>query len=852
MGVDEEFTIETIHEIYKAIFKLDHNKKHYNGLLKSCIDCINEKILIRPQINLKNADKVAKSKLVAMGDIHGDLPNLIEILMASRTLDAEQRFLGEQDRVIVQVGDLIDRGVYSLETYLYIRIMQERARKEGREFILCVGNHELHLIKGVNIDHPSDETKENLERSKLLRRMLFEDIKNDRLKLAAFHKNYLFVHAGFEKLVIELFVFEKLKALQELRELKIVGELWNDSDSVLLQRLEKEIEIRKEIIDQDSIAISTIFEKSQKNRALKVINGEKIEVKTLTAWMKEKDISFHNLVTWANNQLKLYCERRGEHAEYQGVAYSVAELVVELITLQRKSYFQIKNEKRITSEFIVIGGHTITDSRKIERKGKYVFLDTNIHTAPCWGRLSFLYEKKGRLSSFYKKKSGKQWKENKLFKEGWKDDAGKMSPDSHDEQQTIEPIAFSEGINQKIKKAFTQENVKFQYALGVCYAKGKEVEKNSEAAFWWYRQAAKNGRAKAQYMLGLHCAKKGDIEGAVKWYCRATRNDGEVFSRWVEKNGNALVQYIMGVCYFDGDGVQENSEKAVVLFTKAAKKNHARAQYLLAVCYANDNGVKTPIRQLSPKEAAESIARLATEDEIFLINEKEGVKILFRTEAGNNQMEKLVVSKEEFRDISQLKFDGSVIDKAKMPGVYKTVYMRTALNLFLESAKNGDVQAQFALGQLYADGIRVKEDIAMAMKWYAQAMENCRKQSGRSFVDEGKEGEEDKKTEIEVVRFAGKDRALAAYALCEDYEDDALFKRIGDMKDNLNREMKQFGINVKDKPFGIFTDFAEDKAVNKRIFFWFGKSKAKGTVESGTESTVQRISVFVTAKRKTP
>ena len=98
------------------------------------------------------------------------------------------------------------------------------------------------------------------------------------------------------------------------------------------------------------------------------------------------------------------------------------------------------------------------------------------------------------------------------------------------------------------------------------------------------RAGADKGDAKARYELGraffsgtLGVAK--DEAEAVKWFRKAA-----------EQNV-ADAQYNLGVCYAIGQGVTEDDAEAVKWFRKAAEQNYADAQYNLGVCYDSGEGV---------------------------------------------------------------------------------------------------------------------------------------------------------------------------------------------------------------------------------------------------------------------
>ena len=54
---------------------------------------------------------------------------------------------------------------------------------------------------------------------------------------------------------------------------------------------------------------------------------------------------------------------------------------------------------------------------------------------------------------------------------------------------------------------------------------------------------------------------------------------------------NARACHYMGICCYEGIGVNQNYEKAVEWFTLAAEQEHPESQYYLGVCYYNGQGV---------------------------------------------------------------------------------------------------------------------------------------------------------------------------------------------------------------------------------------------------------------------
>ena len=67
--------------------------------------------------------------------------------------------------------------------------------------------------------------------------------------------------------------------------------------------------------------------------------------------------------------------------------------------------------------------------------------------------------------------------------------------------------------------------VEAQVNLGIMYAKGQGVDRDSGAAFKWYRLAADKGHAKAEYNIGVMFENGKSVEQsydeAARWYGRA-------------------------------------------------------------------------------------------------------------------------------------------------------------------------------------------------------------------------------------------------------------------------------------------------------------------------------------------
>ncbi len=89
----------------------------------------------------------APERLVAVGDVHGDFAALVEVLLAARIIDDEQRWIGGPTH-LVSIGDLLDRGDASRAVMDLLMQLQAEAVEAGGRVHVVLGNHELMNLVG--------------------------------------------------------------------------------------------------------------------------------------------------------------------------------------------------------------------------------------------------------------------------------------------------------------------------------------------------------------------------------------------------------------------------------------------------------------------------------------------------------------------------------------------------------------------------------------------------------------------------------------------------------------------------------------------------------------------------------
>lgn len=149
-----------------------------------------------------------REKVFYIGDIHGASPEALDDdLRRIGLLGGNRRWQNPQNRYLVQVGDLIDRGERGLEIYDRIHELQEQS--EGR-LIRLFGNHELYHLAGVPWQISARAIPGLQER-------LFRDILSGKVAAAFSEGNTIYTHAG-----IDLNFFPEFKGMETKQ---IVSEL---------------------------------------------------------------------------------------------------------------------------------------------------------------------------------------------------------------------------------------------------------------------------------------------------------------------------------------------------------------------------------------------------------------------------------------------------------------------------------------------------------------------------------------------------------------------------------------------------------------------------------------------------
>ena len=89
----------------------------------------------------------AGARIVAVGDVHGAFDEMVSILQRAGLIDAEHHWIGG-DSVLVQTGDLVDRGPKSCAVMDLVMALEKEASQQKGRVVALLGNHELMILYG--------------------------------------------------------------------------------------------------------------------------------------------------------------------------------------------------------------------------------------------------------------------------------------------------------------------------------------------------------------------------------------------------------------------------------------------------------------------------------------------------------------------------------------------------------------------------------------------------------------------------------------------------------------------------------------------------------------------------------
>lgn len=267
---------------------------------------------------------------------------------------------------------------------------------------------------------------------------------------------------------------------------------------------------------------------------------------------------------------------------------------------------------------------------------------------------------------------------------------------------------FDKAVYWYKKAADSHNNNEAQYILGEHYFNGQGVERSYSEAYKRYKQSAEQGYLDAQFRLGYlfdtGVGVKEIDEEAVKWYTLAA------------ETGDPSSQCNLAIKYYKGEGTEQDYTKAFDLFEKSAKQGVSAAQFYLGLMYSNGYGVDVDYKKAFYwyKLGAEQGDAGCQNNLGVLYSNGHGVEksvataIAWYTKAANNG------DITAMTNLGSKYYYGTQFDYGT--GAYSDY--TEAFKWFALASESDDACGQFFVGDIYEKGLGVETDINNSLQYY--------------------------------------------------------------------------------------------------------------------------------------
>ncbi|MDB6061771.1 MAG: hypothetical protein JWM78_1874 [Verrucomicrobiaceae bacterium] len=272
-------------------------------------------------------------------------------------------------------------------------------------------------------------------------------------------------------------------------------------------------------------------------------------------------------------------------------------------------------------------------------------------------------------------------------------------------------------IFQWTRRAANNANAEAQFFLGNLYIHGAGVKRDVKQAEKWFRLAAENGDARAQNNLGLMFSNVGRSDADAHVFSDGATENCKEAVKWMRlaaQQGMSVAQENLGAFYLVGCGVSKDYDQAAIWFRRASEQGQMFAQMNLGDLYRDGHGVTQDFQEAlywyglaatqGNKKATRRITCLSFDGHGPQTDEE-----MFQVIVENAKKEYLIKEQRAFGDLYLFGQECVSVDKGKAAKWYR------------RAAENGDMEAQFTVGRLYANGEGVKQDSGEALTWYRRA-----------------------------------------------------------------------------------------------------------------------------------
>jgi len=186
-----------------------------------------------------------RKRRIVVGDIHGELEGFIEIIRDAGLIDDKDHWSGRDD-ILIQTGDVIDRGPHSMEAFDLLKKLQKEAALARGEVIRLCGNHELMLLQNDFSLADFNYLESFVDRLK-------NEIAGGDVAASYTDGDRLYTHAGLRSAIREILVNEMRSVKPKLKTSKIDLFLLSDHINKIFIDSVKKADFKHPIFHVDSI-----------------------------------------------------------------------------------------------------------------------------------------------------------------------------------------------------------------------------------------------------------------------------------------------------------------------------------------------------------------------------------------------------------------------------------------------------------------------------------------------------------------------------------------------------------------------------------------------------------------------
>jgi enhanced entry protein EnhC len=235
--------------------------------------------------------------------------------------------------------------------------------------------------------------------------------------------------------------------------------------------------------------------------------------------------------------------------------------------------------------------------------------------------------------------------------------------------------------------------------LALYYANKKSAHEKQVFAYQTIKQAAIDGNAKAQVLLGMLLERgigtKPDIAKAIRYYEKSATAD------------NRVAQFILGTYYYQGLWLKKDDAKAISLLNAAGKQGLPYAYYNLAVIRSNQHqDFLTPLKEAAQHGYAKASLFLS---DYYLLNDAD--------------LNKLQIATKTYHHLAELGYPKANLKLGYMyqQGLIVKKDEKKAAAFYKKAANENNLIAMYLLANIYLSGEVGKPNIKKAKLWYQKA-----------------------------------------------------------------------------------------------------------------------------------